>query len=126
MFLSTIEEYFIAKRFILTIFLSTILLLPSAGHSQNLLCRPWQNVSNGIEIGESFTAKIKDGLISFYGEQKPVSFGQLIYSHPLNDIFIAASGELVVAGFEGKGIRVKVYFPNKKVQFFVTTSCVKV
>ena len=51
---------------------------------------------------------------------------QLIYSHPLNDIFVAASGEVVTAGIEGQRIRVNVYFPNKDTKFFVTASCSRV
>ena len=97
---------------------------PSFGN--NFLCRPWSNIVTGAEIGDSFTFEIKDGIIAFRGEQKPVPFAQLIYSHPLNDIFIAASGEVVTAGIEGQRIRVNVYFPNKDANFFVTASCSRV
>ena len=113
------------KKYVLITFLIMISSSPSLANGQNLLCRPWQNVLTGIAIGESFTAKIDNGLISFFGEHRPTAFGQLIYSHPLNDIFIAASGELVAAGYEGTSVRVNVYYPNQDVKFFVTTSCVK-
>ena len=108
---------------ILTSFLVMGLLGVSPSFGNNFLCRPWSNVVTGIEIGDSFTFEVKDGIISFRGEQKPVPFAQLIYSHPLNDIFVAASGEVVTAGIEGQRIRVNVYFPNKDANFFVTASC---
>lgn len=107
-------------------FLVLGVLLASPSFGNNFLCRPWSNIVTGVEIGDSFTSDIKDGVIAFRGKQKPVSFAQLIYSHPLNDIFVAASGEIVTAGIEGQRIRVNVYFPNKDTKFFVTTSCSRV
>ena len=108
---------------ILLTMLIFFLLTPTFVFSDNFLCRPWSNVVTGKEIGESFTSQIVGGVISFLGEKRPLAFAQLIYSHPLNDIFMAASGEIVTAGFEGERIRINVYFPNKQVQFFVTSSC---
>ncbi|MDG2473658.1 MAG: hypothetical protein P8M50_00075 [Paracoccaceae bacterium] len=117
---------FLSSKCILRIVFSVILSIPSVGYGENFLCRPWSNVVTGIEIGDSFTSQIEDGTISFLGEQRPLAFAQLIYSHPLNDIFMAASGEIVTAGFEGQRVRINVYFPNKEVRFFVTASCSRV
>ncbi len=114
------------RKFILKMAVILSFLLPSFSYGQNFLCRPWSNVVTGIEIGDSFTFQIKDGGISFFGEQRPIAFAQLIYSHPLNDIFLAGSGEIVTAASEGKRVRINVYFPNKAVQFFVTASCSRV
>ena len=99
---------------------------PSFCFGDNFLCRPWSNVETGNDIGASFTSKIESGSIFFIGENNPVAIAQLIYSHPLYDIFLAASGEIVTAGLEGKRIRINVYFPNNKVKYFVTTSCSRV
>ena len=123
---SMIYNWRLKNNLILVGFLVLGVLLSSPSFGNNFLCRPWSNIKTGTEIGESFTADIKDGVIAFRGEQKPVSFAQLIYSHPLNDIFVAASGEIVTAGIEGQRIRVNVYFPNKDTKFFVTTSCSRV
>ena len=112
--------------FVLLSFLGVGLLGMSPCFGNNFLCRPWSNIVTGAEIGDSFTFDIKDGIIAFRGEEKPVPFAQLIYSHPLNDIFVAASGEVVTAGIEGQRIRVNVYFPNKDAKFFVTASCSRV
>ena len=114
------------KHLILAIITSYFLCAPAASYSQNLLCRPWSNTATGVEIGDSFTSKVTDGLITFFGDHKPVAIAQLIYSHPTNDVFLAASGELVTAGIEGQGVRLNVYFPNKEVRFFVTARCSKV
>ena len=59
------------------------LFLPSLVSGETFLCRPWSNVASGKEIGDSFTSQIEDGKISFLGEQRPLAFAQLIYSHPL-------------------------------------------
>ncbi len=112
--------------FVLIIILLTVFCMPSLSYSQNLLCRPWSNTTTGTEIGDSFTSKVSDGVISFFGESRPIALAQLIYSHPINDIFLAASGEIVTAGFEGQGVRLNLYFPNKEVKFFVTARCSKV
>ena len=117
---------FLTIKSICRIILLVGLFIPSVGYSENFLCRPWSNVVTGIEIGDSFTSQIEDGKIVFLGDQRPIAFAQLIYSHPLNDIFMAASGEIVTAGFEGQKVRISVYFPNKDVRFFVTASCSKV
>ncbi len=114
------------KHFILAMVTSFFLCVPAVSYSQNLLCRPWSNTATGIEIGESFTSKVTDGVITFFGDHRPVALAQLIYSHPINDVFLAASGELVTAGIEGQGVRLNVYFPNKEVRFFVTARCSKV
>ena len=111
---------------ILIVVFGLLFYTSSPNFGQDLLCRPWSNTVTGAEIGDSFTAKISDDVISFFGDQRPIAFAQLIYSHPLNDIFMSASGELVTAGFEGQRIRVNVYFPNQQVTFFVTSSCSKV
>ena len=103
-----------------------ILFKPTVCYCEIFLCRPWMNSVSGISIGESFTSKIQDNVISFLGEERPLSLAQLIYSHPLHDIFMAASGEIVTAGFNGRRIKINVYYPNKDVKFFVTTSCSKV
>ena len=113
-------------RFILLSFFGAGLLGVSPSFGDTFLCRPWSNIVTGAEIGDSFTFDIKDGIIAFRGEKKPVPFAQLIYSHPLNDIFVAASGEVVTAGIEGQRIRVNVYFPNKDAKFFVTATCSRV
>ena len=126
------ENMFKFRKFCSKIILGLLILLmqfflqPSLSYSQNFLCRPWFNVLTGIEIGNSFTSQIRDGGISFLGEERPLAFAQLIYSHPLNDIFLAGSGEIVTAGPEGERIRINVYFPNKAVKFFVTASCSRV
>ncbi len=106
--------------------LGCFFLLPTCCFSQNFLCRPWVNVVTNKEIGTSFTFKIQDGVISFFGEQRPIAFAQLMYSHPLNDIFLAASGEIVSAGKDGERVRINIYFPNKEIKFFVTASCSQV
>ena len=111
-------------RFGITIFIFSC--LPVLSYSQTLLCRPWLNSATGIAIGESFTSKVTDGVITFFGAKRPVALAQLIYSHPINDIFLAASGEIVTAGLEGQGVRLNVFFPNKEVKFFVTARCSKV
>ena len=98
-------------------------LYPSLSFGSNFLCRPWINVLTGEEIGASFTSKISDGVISFLGSERPVALAQLIYSHPLNDIFIAASGELVTASIEEEQVIIDVFFPQKEVRFFVRTRC---
>ena len=113
-------------RFILLSFLGVVLLGAYPCFGNNFLCRPWSNIVTGSEIGDSLTFDIKDGIIAFRGEEKPVPFAQLIYSHPLNDIFVAASGEVVTAGIDGQRIRVNVYFPNRDAKFFVTASCSRV
>lgn len=125
-FRGTIIAHRLKIKLILKSFLGVVLLGVSPSFGDNFLCRPWSNIVSGAEIGDSFTFEIKDGIIAFRGEQKPVPFAQLIYSHPLNDIFIAASGEVVTAGIEGQRIRVNVYFPNKDAKFFVTASCSRV
>ena len=125
-FRGTIIAHRLKIKLILLSFLGVVLLGVSPSFGDNFLCRPWSNIVSGAEIGDSFTFEIKDGIIAFRGEQKPVPFAQLIYSHPLNDIFIAASGEVVTAGIEGQRIRVNVYFPNKDAKFFVTASCSRV
>ena len=104
----------------------SLIWIDAYAYGDSFLCRPWLNVASGDQIGDSFTSEIKDGVISFLGVKKPISFAQLIYSHPLNDIFLAGSGELVTAGLEGSRVRVNVYFPNKEAQFFVTTSCSRI
>ena len=118
--------FLLNRRFTANIAIILILFLPSLSYGQSLLCWPWSNVVTGSEIGDSFTSQINDGGISFFGEKRPVAFAQLIYSHPLNDIFLAGSGEIVTAGLEGQRVRINVYFPNKAVKFFVTTSCSRV
>ena len=125
-FIHVIIGHRFKTKLILMSFLGVGLLGVSPSFGNNFLCRPWSNIVTGTEIGDSFTFEIKDGIIAFRGEQKPVPFAQLIYSHPLNDIFIAASGEVVTAGIEGQRIRVNVYFPNKDAKFFVTASCSRV
>ena len=117
---------FLQAGFVLLSFFGVGLLGVSPCFGNNFLCRPWSNIVTGVEIGDSFTFDIKGGIIAFRGEEKPVPFAQLIYSHPLNDIFVAASGEVVTAGIEGQRIRVNVYFPNKDAKFFVTASCSRV
>ena len=114
------------KSLILNMLVFLSLTLPSLSYGENFLCRPWSNVLTGIDIGNSFTSQIRDGGISFLGEKRPVAFAQLIYSHPLNDIFLAASGEIVTASPEGNRVRINVYFPNKAVRYFVTASCSRV
>ena len=79
-----------------------------------------------IEAGREFISEIKDGTIVFLGDKKPVSLALLIYSHPSNDIFMAASGELVTAGPRENGIRIQVFFPNKDTFFFIFTSCKRI
>ena len=118
-----LKENSLKRKFTLNMIIFLSLALPSFSYGQNFLCRPWLNVATGIEIGTSFSFQIKEGDISFFGEKRPVAFAKLIYSHPLNDIFLAGSGEIVTAGPEGKRVRVNVYFPNKAVKFFVTASC---
>ena len=117
---------YLQARFILLSVLGVGLLGVSPSFGNNFLCRPWSNIVTGAEIGDSFTLDIRDGIIAFRGEEKPVPFAQLIYSHPLNDIFVAASGEVVTAGIDGQRIRVNVYFPNRDAKFFVTASCSRV
>ena len=114
------------KCFLLNIVVCLSLALPSLGYGENFLCRPWSNVLTGVDIGNSFSTQIRDGGISFLGETRPVAFAQLIYSHPLNDIFLAGSGEIITAGPEGNRVRINVYFPNKAVQYFFTASCSRV
>ena len=114
------------KSFLLNMVVFVSFALPSFSYAENFLCRPWSNVLTGVDIGNSFTSQIRDGGISFLGEKRPVAFAQLIYSHPLNDIFLAGSGEIVTAGPEGNRVRINVYFPNKVVQYFVTSSCSRV
>ena len=114
------------KQSFFYVFILIFFLMPSVSYSQSLLCRAWINVSSGLEIGQSFTSKIDGGVITFFGEQRPVSSAQLIYSHPLHDIFMAASGEIVTASLEGQRVRINVYFPSKEIKFFVTSSCSKI
>ena len=120
------NKIFVDSKYVFIFILLSGLCAPSLCLSQALLCRPWQNVFSNTKIGESFTSKIENGLISFFGEERPVSHAQLIYSHPLHDIFLAASGEIVTAALEGGGVSIKVYFPSTEVKFFVTASCRKV
>ena len=120
------ELFLFYRRFASNIATILILLIPSLSYGQSFLCWPWSNVVTGSEIGESFTSQINDDGISFFGEERPVAFAQLIYSHPLNDIFLAGSGEIVTAGPEGQRVRINVYLPNKAVKFFVTTSCSRI
>ena len=98
----------------------------SYSHANSFLCQPWKNSDAREKIGESFISEIKDGTIVFLGDKKPVSLALLIYSHPSNDIFMAASGELVTAGPRENGIRIQVFFPNKDTFFFIFTSCKRI
>ena len=65
--------------FVLLSFLGVGLLGVSPCFGNNFLCRPWSNIVTGVEIGDSFTFDIKDGIIAFRGEEKPVSFAQFIF-----------------------------------------------
>ena len=123
---SIVKSFFSRFNFWPNLLAFAFLLFPFFCYGQNYLCRPWSNVVTGVEIGASFTSKIENGIISFFGEQRPLAFAQLIYSHPLNDIFMAASGEIVTASLQGQRIRINVFFPNKEVKFFVTASCSRV
>ena len=120
-------DHWLKNRYInMSLLALSLIWINSYAYGDSFLCRPWLNVNSGEQIGDSFTSEIKDGVISFLGAKKPISFAQLIYSHPLNDIFLAGSGELVTAGLEGARVRVNVYFPNKDARFFVTTSCSRI
>ena len=112
--------------YLLTIFLLVNRLWVAPVSASSFLCRSWENSNTGSKIGESFISEIKDGVISFRGHKKPISFGQFIYSHPYIDIFMAASGELITVNFKDNFIKINVYFPNKSVSHFVKTNCSKV
>jgi hypothetical protein len=91
--------------------------------SQDFLCRPWVKMSEREQFGESFRVKIENGDILLIGSSNPVNFAKLIYSHPLYDVFMAASGEIITAGVSGLNIKVKIYFPNEDNFYFITTKC---
>jgi hypothetical protein len=90
------------------------------------LCRPWGSVGSGGErfIGESFTSKIENGTISFFGDKRPVRFATMIATHPVHDIFLATTGEVLSATPMGNNqIKISIYFPNREYSFFLKTFC---
>ncbi|MEE2774789.1 MAG: hypothetical protein VYE27_07745 [Pseudomonadota bacterium] len=95
-------------------------------HAAVFLCRPWVNLGDGGDqfARASFTSKIENGTISFFGEQRPVAIATTIATHPIYDIFLAATGEVVVAApVDDQKIKINIYFPNKNYTFFLKTFC---
>ena len=71
------------------------LISSSVATSQDFFCRPWLKVSDREFFGESFSLKIENGEIFIRGASSPINFANLIYSHPLYDVFMAPSGEII-------------------------------
>ncbi len=120
------NSFFRQLLFPTVVFYLSISFLTSYAHADSFLCLPWKNSNTRSKIGESFLLEINHGVISFRGENKPISFAQFIYSHPLHDIFLAGSGEIVTAGLKGQQVHLNVFFAQSDVRFFVMTTCKRV
>ena len=108
------------------IFFFTVTLLTMClgmAFSQDFFCRPWLQIPDRETFGESFSIKIENGEIFIRGISSPISYAKLIYSHPLYDVFMAGSGEIITAGVIEPNVKLNIFFPNEDIFYFVKTSC---
>ncbi len=91
--------------------------------AQDFFCRPWLKVDNRETFGESFSIKIENGDVFIRGTSSPITNAKLVYTHPLYDVFMSASGEIVTAGVTNGELKLNMFFPNEDIFYFITTSC---